>query len=29
MVEGVIRKIQSYYGNPEAFDAIVEYYKGL
>jgi len=29
MVEGVIRKIQSYYGNPEAFEAVVDYYNGL
>ncbi|MCF8340011.1 MAG: 4-hydroxy-3-methylbut-2-enyl diphosphate reductase [Chitinophagaceae bacterium] len=29
MVEGVIRKIQSYYGKPEAFEAVVDYYNGL
>jgi len=29
MVEGVIRKIQSYYGKADAFEAVVDYYNGL
>jgi 4-hydroxy-3-methylbut-2-enyl diphosphate reductase len=29
MVEGVLRKIQSYYGTTDAFDAVVDYYNGI